>query len=280
MPTRSSFDIWREQALALPAGDYKLKQPLFVLVGESHDLAAQTRKHWKTRYNGKKEILAPGLDLAGEKQLPRGIEQEILTLSDAVQQAQSAYLLAVSPASKQDLSTEAEELVSEIQSVLEWHFNDGVEDEQDAKLASLIAEHEGDPFTPDALASELDDYATLAAEHRSAIRGLGGFDEGDLDRAVELARLLRDLPTAANAPEREATRQALDLRNRLAWLLQQKLAQVRAAARFVFRHQPDTARSFASTYERKKRAAARRSRKKSPSDPSDAPPAKPGESPR
>jgi hypothetical protein len=67
-------------------------------------------------------------------------------------------------------------LLSELTAVLAFYFDDGVEDEKDAQLARVDAEHEDDPQTADALAAALDNYATLAVAHRKELDGLGGFE--------------------------------------------------------------------------------------------------------
>jgi hypothetical protein len=284
MTDKNALARWQAEADLLPAKDYKPKVPVFVLIGEAYDLAALTQKHWKTRRERKGAIVDRGLDLAGEDKLPAGIGRDLLSLGEALQQAQTAYVLTTGPASRQVLITEAERLVSELQSALEFLFDDGVEDGRDQALAGVVAEHQGDPATPDALASELDDYAALTSQHRKELDGLGGFDASDIDHAVALARQLRELPPdAASSAEQQGVRAAIELRNRIAALLQQKAALVRSAARFVFRDQPDTARKFTSTYERKKRAASRRAahKKATPTPlPTGGQPLAPGEGPR
>jgi len=70
-----------------------------------------------------------------------------------------------------------------------------------------------------------------------------------------LARQLRERPTTPTSPEN--TRRALDIRNRVATLLVDKMALVRAAARFVFRNQPEISRLATSSFERRRRRAQR-----------------------
>ena len=52
----------------------------------------------------------------------------------------------------------------------------------------------------------------------------------------------------------ENTRRALDVRNRVATLLVDRMGLVRSAALFVFRNQPDIAREAGSAFERRRRA--------------------------
>jgi hypothetical protein len=51
--------------------------------------------------------------------------------------------------------------------------------------------------------------------------------------------------------------EALQLRNRLAMLVYDRILLVRAAARFVFRGHPDLVKKVGSHYSRKRRAALR-----------------------
>lgn len=258
---------WEAEARALPARDFTPRQPLHVLIGEAHDLAALSKKHWKARYGQGKELLEPGLELAGAK-IKATIAEHLRSLAEAVQQAHSAYLLTAGSDGRKELMERGHFVVSELKSLLEWHFDDGIEDENDVKLASVSAEHLNDPATPDALASELRDYAALAVEHQEALEGVGGFEGGLLEEAHALSKQLLALPSErGQAPERVRERDSLELRNRLGWLLLQKMNLVRGAARFVFRHHPELARPFSSTYERKKRSAARRASKPSPPPP-------------
>jgi hypothetical protein len=55
-------------------------------------------------------------------------------------------------------------------------------------------------------------------------------------------------------------RAALDVRNRLAVPLNDRMTKVRTVARFVFRDQPELARKVTSAYERHRRPASRRGR--------------------
>ena len=135
-----------------------------------------------------------------------------------------------------------------------------MQDERDEQLSRVEAAHAGDPDSIDALAGELADFAALGKQYAKDIDGVGGFDVALLDEAVDLAAQLRDSTSASGSIIVEASEsaKALDLRNRLSTLLAQRLARVRAAARFVFREEPDVIREATSTYERRKRAAARR----------------------
>jgi hypothetical protein len=257
---KTSIQRWEMEARALPSDEVRLTVPLHVLTGEAVDVSRFFVKYWATQRDpATRRVVRPGLDMAGgEKRLSAETGADILSLQDAVQQAQTAYLLTVDPKAERDAMERAAFVLGELTSTLEWLFDDGVQNDDDVRLANLGAAHHDDPETPDALASALEDYAGLAALHRKEMDGLGGFDVALIDEAKELAKKLRGIPAAGPASADSASKQALDLRNRLATLLMRKIGTVRAATRFVFRHHPEIIREVTSTYERRRRAAARR----------------------
>lgn len=269
--TQNALEQWKPVALALSTADYTLRQPVFVMIGEAHDLAALAVRYWKTRYSPEQTIMEPGLELAGAK-LGENFVDQLRSLAEALQQAHSAHLLTAGLTERKELMAQGDFVVSELKAVLEWTFDDGVEDENDLRLARVQAEHEKDPETPDALAGELRDYGALAAEHRSELEGLGGFQTSLIEKATQLAEQLLALPTEPRKdPKRLQSQEALDLRNRLGTMLYQRMSLLRAASRFVFRHHPQIARLFTSSYERKKRAAARRAARQAPPAPTPPP---------
>jgi hypothetical protein len=274
--TQNALEQWKPVALALPTADYTLRQPVFVMIGEAHDLAALAVRYWKTKHAPDQTILEPGLELAGAK-LGENFVDQLRSVAEALQQAHSAHLLTAGLSGRKELMDRGNFVVGELKAVLEWTFDDGVEDENDLRLARVQTEHEKDPETPDALAGELRDYAALAEEHRPTLEGLGGFQTSLIDEATKLAEQLRALPAE---PKQDAARlqnqEALDLRNRVGTMLHQRMSLLRAASRFVFRHHPQLARLFTSSYERKKRAAARRAARQNPPSPP-APTPSPGE---
>jgi hypothetical protein len=93
--------------------------------------------------------------------------------------------------------------------------------------------------------------------------GLGGFEAAFIDEARDVAIALRERP-ATPAVQSEDAKAALVLRNKVLTLLWDRMSAVRSAARFVFRGQPEIIREATSTYERRRRAAARRSGAKKP----------------
>jgi len=174
----------------------------------------------------------------------------------ALQQAQTAYRLATAPQqSHQAVLNRGAFVLGEVEATLEWHFDDGIEDEVDTQLQTLSKVH-SDTGSADRLAQALHDYGTLAKPHARALNGVDGFDSALIDEALELSTTLGDVGLNPGAGKDEQA--ALELRNRLAHLLNQRMNLVRGAARFVFRAYPAILRQATSTYQRRRRAALRR----------------------
>ncbi len=252
--SREAIAKWQKAATELAEVRTSFSPPVRVILGEAVDVARFTQAYWEPVKDVAGKILRPGLALAGAK-LPPNIGAEILELQDALQTAQTDYLLTVAPA-QPDVRARAEYVLGEITAALEWLLDDGVEDDRDKQLAALKAEYADGSVSTDSLAAELSDYAGLARQEAEGLEGLGGIELVLIDEAEQLAKVLRERPTTASPPEN--TRRALDLRNRLATLLVARVATVRAAVRFVFRNHPEIAREVGSTYTRRKRAMSRR----------------------
>lgn len=250
--TVESIKKWQKMAADLAVVKTSYTPPIRIMLGEAIDVARFVQAYWEPVKDAGGKILRPGLSMAGTK-LGANVGAEILELQEALQSAQTEYLLTVAPA-QPDVRARAEFVLSEVTAALEWFLDDGVEDDRDKQLAALKSEYADGSTSTDSLAAELSDYAGLARQQLDGLSGLGGFDASLIDEAEQLAKRLRDRPTSPA----ENTRRALDLRNRLATLLLDRLVTVRAAARFVFRHHPAIAREVASAYVRRQRSAARR----------------------
>jgi hypothetical protein len=260
--TKTPLEIWKTVAEALPGANFSLDQPVHVVLGEAVDTAKFAAKYWTARRDPESgAILFPGLELAGRKDtLSPTIIGEILSLREALDDANTAYLLTTSPAIDPSPLPRARFVLREIVTALEWLFDDGVEDERDAKLAKVSSAHAGDPDSMDAVATQLATYGALAREVRKDLEALGAFQIALLDEAGQLAEALVQRPaTGRERDPKEA--EALVLRNRVGTLLVQKIRLVRGAARFVFRHHPEVIREANSAYERRKRAESRRKQK-------------------
>jgi hypothetical protein len=248
----SEIDIWRAEAEAIPEDKARLGMPMSVLTSEAVNVASFVRERWEPETDpSTKKITVPGLKQAQKKNdkgiaLKKSLESDILSLQKATQEAQVLFLLQSRGKRGDGHDVERSVFVlSEIKNALDWLFDDGVEDENDEALSNVVAEHADDGDNLDDLAQALDDFGALASVHREGLSELGTFDvalidlRGDQDaaRTATAARLLRD---------------------RLATLLQRRMARVRAAARHVFRHHPKILREVTSNYQRTRRAAARR----------------------
>lgn len=253
---------WTDAVQSISPDDLRASVPIHVLLGEAADVAAFHANHWKALPASPGVAPRPGLEsvASADRGLTKDTGNDILSLAAAVHEARVAYRKCLSPKGAAPIER-AQLLIDEMLSALEWHFDDGVEDEKDAQLAAVRSEHAADPDSVDALATELDDVASLAAEHRSDLDGLGGFDPAVIDEAAGIVTELRSRSATPLATSPEA-KQALSLRNRLLVLLSRRIQTVRAAARFVFRHHPDLVRQATSAYERRRRTAQRRSSKK------------------
>lgn len=252
---KSMMESLYEQARALDPKDAGLRQPLHVITGEAIDVVAFHERYREPQLDPKTDaVLRPGLRSAGKERLPANVGKAITLLVEAVQAAQTQYLLAAG-LSDDDSLARASFVLSELTAVLDFLFDDGVEDERDAQLARARALHD-DTGSLLTLAAALTDYANLADNYRDELDGLGEFDAAMIDEAKLLAQALRERPSKAAAKNESAA--ALEWRNRLATVLTKKVASVRAAARFVFRHHPTIQREAASAYERRVRAARKR----------------------
>ncbi len=245
---------WEPPAAALPSASFEQRVPLHVMFGESHDLVSFALKHWRAETDGAGRQTRPGLESAGKKFTLTTVA-EIEDLAATGRRLQSAYLLALEGPTVTALKERGTFLVSETRAALEYLFDDGVEDDNDARLAAIVAAHKDDPETADAIAGALTDYVALANQHRAELDGVGGFEAKLLDEGAALAEKLLDHPQRALASE--ASQKALERRNRVLQLLQQRINLGRGAARFVFRAHPEIARLALSAYERRRRQVRR-----------------------
>jgi hypothetical protein len=245
---KSKFD-WSVQLSTLTSDEFRLNVPLYALLGEAADLA----KYFRTHHKADKKAGLPGLTDAG---LEASLADEIDSLIAETSAASSAYHLTVDPKADTSKLERAHVLIGEIGAVMEYFLDDGVEDEDDARLSNVVAAHKDAPDTADALALALEEYSALAAMHETEIEGLGGFDAKMIAEAKKLATELRAAPSASPSP---ASAAALAKRNRLLQRLDARVRKVRSAARFVFRAQPEVARAATSAYERKRRIDQKRS---------------------
>ena len=247
---------WIGAARAIPEPLEKLPVPVHVLTGEAVDLVRFSQRFWEPTVSDVGEEILPGLKQAvGNGTFLESTPTEMLELVDVVQEAQTEYRLLVKRRDPVPVE-EAQSVLGDIRATLEWAFDDGQITGEDAQLSTLAEAHDN-AYSYNAIAASLFDYAELAERHLDRLEGLGGFRRETIEEARTLARRLRD-PGAAQVDASPADGAALDLRNRLATLLYERMLRTRAAARFIFRRCPHVAREAGSTYERRRRAASRR----------------------
>jgi hypothetical protein len=250
---------WEPLAWGLSEYAGRVPVPFHVLVGEAVDVARFFNTYYATQPAVPGKATRPGLEQAvtGGQFRPE-LGQEILELQEATQAAQTQYLLTVtapdSPAER------AEFVLSELVAGLEYLFDDGVRDDDDQRLERLGSVH-ANPTSQDALATALDDYAGLADLHRDRLTQLGAFEVALIDEARALAVAMREVSAKKLAgASTDAQKQALELRNRLASMLHDRMQLVRSAARYVFRRDPETVRRVTSAYQRQRVARYRKNR--------------------
>jgi hypothetical protein len=272
-PTAAERAGWTSTAASLDAAEVSSTLPIAVLTGESVDVAKFVRARWLSVLDAKtKAVVVPGLAsavradqkltaFAAVPTLHDGIAQEILTLGALVRETHTQALLsATSSGDGAHPRFESETLAADLRGAAESYLDDGVETDEDAQLRAVIDAHANDPGTDDALAGELDDYATFVETLLPGIDGYADFSATWIERARELSAALRVAPAAGTGAVRPPN-PLVDLRNRLGTLLLRRMTLVRAKARFVFRKHPAVAREVTSAYERRRRAATRRAKK-------------------
>ncbi|KYF94288.1 hypothetical protein BE17_31030 [Sorangium cellulosum] len=223
----------------------------------------------------------PGLKRV-KARLPESTGEEIVSLVYAVQEAQTKLLLLVDPVVV-DHGERARFVLDELESALEFLLDDGVEEPADAQLAAVQEFHADIGQRSSSLHQALSDYATLAESLKARLIEVDeDFDVALIAEAKELARELAAAPAAPPAADSEI-KEATRIRNGLLRLLQEKIALVRKAAARVFQRNPEVLREVTSSYERRRRTAARRARAArdaaKPQDPKAAPSNGAGESP-
>lgn len=266
--SQADLDLWRDAAMALPQDTYELTLPIAVIGGEAVDIAKAHAKYWNTvrDENTPSIVKVPGLELARgkgkhAKPISANSGEELLSLQRALNHADVLYTLSLN-GSVRAPAAEARRVLSIIGSAVRWAVDNGIEDHLDVRVANIINRY-GEPSTNDQYADALNAYAVLAedAEIAAILAGFDFFDPKIIKRARELAAELRNAggPADRNTDKSDA---ALDLRNRVAYIIEQKKGLLRGAANVLYSlDYPDIRKEFTSSYERKKRATARAAQK-------------------
>lgn len=246
-----SFDFRTELATCGP--DYKLDRPINVALDEANDCAAVVEHYWQPLKDEETGITRPGLN---SSRLKPDTAAELRALVGCVHEQRVRYQAALSPGFTTELRERAGFLLFELSGALEYHLDDGVETDDDARLEHLETEH-ADPDSIAEMALALEEYAAMADPLRHQLDGVGGFEMRFIDESKVVAGQLRALPPPGTPTPEEAAL-AMDTRNRYLELLTRRVREVRRAVRYVFRRYPDVVRRSTSAYVRRRRAAARR----------------------
>ena len=243
---------WAAEAAALSSAQYKQRAPLHVVLDEAVGVARFASRYAQTRtIDG---VTTFGLDSALTLPVVTKLADEIGALVAAVGEANTRYLATLRPRRSGLVRARAHAVRDDLIAALVWQRRG--DDHARAELDQLRARHADDDHSDDALSLQLEDLAALAAPNRAALHGLGGFDAQAIDEALHLARTLRAIPGKSRVVSDES-KALLDERNRLLQLLELRVAQIRTAARFVFRRQPEIIREVTSAFERRRRASTR-----------------------
>lgn len=256
---RSALDVWRGEAMRLPARAPRPRVPLHVLLDEAVSVARFFETHYPTLRDEDGTVTRIGLDSVARpgRDLTPATGAEVLSLREAIHEAQAKYVAAPSHRTSPPLAR-IRFVLGEIRATLGFWARDGERDARDVQLEQLDA-FGGGSRSASALPVRLYQLASFANAHRAELDGLGGFDAALIDEAFALVEAATMLPPLV--PEAELPSSVLALRNRLATLLAARMAAVRAAARFVFRGSPDIVREATSPYERRRAVAARRAKR-------------------
>jgi hypothetical protein len=259
---------WRDAAALMPGGPLNLGLPIDTFLSEAIDVAKFHAQYWKAQRDEDGVVVFPGLELGvgkgpRKKPLSSKTGKDIRSIHAAARHADTLHQFALAPAVRAP-TEEGRQVLTKLIAVLEWAFDDGIEDDNDTKLANLEARH-ADPTSQDTLANALEAYATLADSVHELLESFEIFDIDNIPRARVLAKQLRDAPSTPTAGG-EPARTALDLRNRLVQLLHKQVKLVRDAAAFVFQDYPEVRRAATSSYLRRQRAAARRTQAAKPGE--------------
>jgi hypothetical protein len=176
------------------------------------------------------------------------LEQRI----DAAREAQSIWV-SVRDQTKSSALVKLEERAGQLRGDLlaagRWNLR------EDREAQTTLSTIRGGDTVAD-LVQDLFDLATLYEKHRAAFETDQSFDAGA--RSGEAREVATQL-SASISEERLGSGPAeiRDMRNRAFTYLDNLVSEVRAAARYAFRSEPDFSRRFASRYRRRIRRAAK-----------------------
>lgn len=223
----------------------RLATPQAVLLQEAVALAGLFSRHWQTVAEGSR-VVRPGLELAAPRLSPKTGE-EILGLVAAIRDAHVEAAARPKPRADGAVLERARFVIEELDAIIAWHLA-----ERAGPQLAEVRKEARRGASVDATASALAHYAELASHHLAELAAVPGFDRALVGEARQLATALRERDHRADV-KRSGHHAATVRRRELLGQLVEKMGLVRAAARFVYRRDPDVVRLFTSEYARKKK---------------------------
>ena len=196
-----------------------------------------------------------GAGKAAGRRITRNHAETIRSLVGAGRTASAQALFPGEPKSERPAMVEqADEVLFDLGAAIEFILDDGVEEPADEAWESAKDRATDD----DTLATKiqaLEDYAQIGEELLDRLKELGDFKP----EWIALSRNLATKLSAGGPAKRGVSASAeIDLRNRIFVLLEEKIDDVRAAAKYVYRRHPEVLREVTSQYERRRRLELRR----------------------
>lgn len=229
--------------------------PIGVLLEEAMLVAALVDDHWAPKRG-------PGLADAGAPGLGPDVGKRLRALV-----AKSRKVAAKRAPSAADehaaLRRRAWKVLSDLGATLRYAARDPSSAPLPEHVARLARRWRRRPEAATAIALALDEHAAIAEVHLARLRTIPAFDPRWIADARALVPELRAILTRHRA-YRAATTELSRARQAAVGEILALVHEIRAAARFVFRDDPDLVRKFGSAHARKQQAkwrAARRAAK-------------------
>lgn len=236
--SNSMLERWKPEAYALEQYLDQLPAPLPFLVNEASDVGWFCEMFWEPEVGADGAEIRPGLCSVERPRLfERRIGAELLELQEALQAASSDYR-ALSRGGEYQNMDRALFVLNELQEVLMFLAYEDPKSVDIERLALLRAVY-GDAAAASDVAAALQNYGTFAAMYYPEVQGLGGFDALLIKEGFAHARRLRQFALEQSEASEREIQAALQLRNRIATLLCDRLERARRVIRFAFRNHVD-----------------------------------------
>ncbi len=226
----------------------QLDVPIDAFLGEAEQVAEALARH-RVRM-----VAGTG------KALSSGVAAEIRRLVDEIRRSQRARAMPVPPVDGSAIAR-ARKQIAEITAAIRFAAEFRHAPEMLAVLAKIRRVADPTSRHLSAVSLALREHVTLAQSYREQLKGLAGFTIPRERETEALAAEVLAIPrnkSSARALRRDQTQ----ARNALVSELRAHVRAVRAAARFVFRAEPEIIREFTSALGRKRRRLARGEPKK------------------